>query len=420
MSRDKSNTSMLVSNVQHLFIIGAKGLGNYGGYETFVDKLTKYHQSNPHIRYHVACKANGSGYMDENKLSNGTVMKVDDHLFIYHNTDCFKIDIPKHMGAAQAIYYDCKALDKSISYCKSHPNVQHPIFYILACRIGPVFSHYVKKIHDIGGVVYVNPDGHEWMRAKWSKPVRKYWKESERLMVKHADLLVCDSVNIEKYIQESYASYHPHTTYIAYGADVKLSTLSDDDEKYVTWLNEHGLTPNNYYLIVGRFVPENNFETMIREFMKSHSKRDLAIVTTKNDEFLHRLDERLHWSSDPRIKFVGTVYDSELLKKIRENAYGYLHGHSVGGTNPSLLEALGSTKLNLLYDVGFNHEVGEDAALYWNLDDGNLAALIDRADNLRTDEIEHYGNIAKKRITDAYSWQFIADEYQKLWLGELK
>ena len=403
--------------MQDVFIIGSKGLGNYGGYETFVMKLIDYHSSNRNIRYHIACKANGSGYMDEKKLPGAKT--VSPHHFKYRNAICYKVPVKVQFKSAQAIFYDIDSLKWAINHIKKH-HIEHPIVYVLACRIGPFFEKYVKEIHQLGGKVFVNPDGHEWMRAKWSKPVRKYWKESERLMVKHADLLVCDSVNIEKYIQESYASYHPHTTYIAYGADVKLSTLSDDDEKYVTWLNEHGLTPNNYYLIVGRFVPENNFETMIREFMKSHSKRDLAIVTTKNDEFLHRLDERLHWSSDPRIKFVGTVYDSELLKKIRENAYGYLHGHSVGGTNPSLLEALGSTKLNLLYDVGFNHEVGEDAALYWNLDDGNLAALIDRADNLRADEIEHYGNIAKKRITDAYSWQFIGDEYQKLWLGELK
>ena len=403
--------------MQDVFIIGSKGLGNYGGYETFVMKLIDYHSSNQNIRYHIACKANGSGYMDEKKLPGAKT--VSPHHFKYRNAICYKVPVKEQFKSAQAIFYDIDSLKWAINHIKKH-HIEHPIVYVLACRIGPFFGKYVKEIHQLGGKVFVNPDGHEWMRAKWSKPVRKYWKESERLMVKHADLLVCDSVNIEKYIQESYASYHPHTTYIAYGADVKLSTLSDDDEKYVTWLNEHGLTPNNYYLIVGRFVPENNFETMICEFMKSHSKRDLAIVTTKNDEFLHRLDERLHWSSDPRIKFVGTVYDSELLKKIRENAYGYLHGHSVGGTNPSLLEALGSTKLNLLYDVGFNHEVGEDAALYWNLDDGNLAALIDRADNLRADEIEHYGNIAKKRITDAYSWQFIADEYQKLWLGELK
>ena len=93
---------------------------------------------------------------------------------------------------------------------------------------------------------------------------------------------------------------------------------------------------------------------MICEFMKSKTSRDFVIITTRDDKFLASLDKKLHFSNDKRIKFVGTVYDKELLKKIRENAYGYFHGHEVGGTNPSLLEALGATKLNLLYEVNFN------------------------------------------------------------------
>ena len=134
------------------------------------------------------------------------------------------------------------------------------------------FGKYVKEIHKLGGKVFVNPDGHEWMRAKWSAPVRKYWKESERGMVKYADLLVCDSINIEKYIKKEYGQYNPKTTFIAYGADVVKSKLSDTDPVYVDWFNEHGLLPFNYYYCCGRFVPENNFETMIREFMKSKTK----------------------------------------------------------------------------------------------------------------------------------------------------
>ena len=99
---------------------------------------------------------------------------------------------------------------------------------------------------------------------------------------------------------------------------------------------------------------------MIREFMKSKSsKRILLLITNVNEKFLSELEEKLHFKSDKRIKFVGTVYDQELLKKIRENAYAYFHGHTVGGTNPSLIEALGSTDLNLLVDVGFNKEVAE-------------------------------------------------------------
>lgn len=155
---------------------------------------------------------------------------------------------------------------------------------------------------------------------------------------------------------------------------------------------------------------------MIREFMKSHSKKDLAIITTKDDAFLKELDERLHFKNDSRIKFVGTVYDQELLKKIRENAYGYFHGHSVGGTNPSLLEALSSTRLNLLLDVGFNKEVGQDSALYWSKNDGDLAALIDEADQMSDEELKKYDLRSTDRIRDAYSWQFIADEYEKIWI----
>lgn len=237
-------------------------------------------------------------------------------------------------------------------------------------------------------------------------------------MVKHADLLVCDSVNIAKYIKEEYGKYNPKTTFIAYGADIEKSELKDTDPVYVDWLKEHDLSPFNYYYCCGRFVPENNFETMIREFMKSRTKRDFAIITTKNDEFLNELNEKLGFKKDLRIKFVGTVYNQELLKKIREQAYAYFHGHSVGGTNPSLLEAMGSTRLNLLFDVGFNKEVGQDAALYWSKKDGDLAGLIDRVDGLEEAELEEYGQKAKQRIRDAYSWQFIADRYEEIFCGE--
>lgn len=383
------------SAVQHIFIVGSKGIpGNYGGYETFVDKLTEYHQNNPNLKYHVACKAK------------------DTKTFEYHNADCFDVKVPS-IGPAQAIYYDVAALNQCVKYIRQH-NIQHPIVYILACRIGPFAAHFQKVIHKLGGKLYINPDGHEWMRAKWSAPVRKYWKISEQLMTKHCDLLICDSKNIEKYIHDEYGKYNPKTTFIAYGAETRKSKLMDDDPKVTAWYKEKGLSPRSYYLVVGRFVPENNYETMIREFMKSHSKRDFALITNVSDKFLEELKEKTHFDQDPRIKFVGTVYDKELLMKIRENAYGYFHGHEVGGTNPSLLEALGSTDLNLLLDVGFNREVAEDAALYWNKQPGNLASLIDQADNMNAGEITELGEKSSQRVVEAYSWQHIADEYNRL------
>lgn len=381
-----------MNNMQHVFIIGSKGIpGNYGGYETFVDKLTEYHKDVKDLKYHVACKAK------------------DTNEFEYHNAHCFNINVP-NIGPAQAIYYDVTALKYCCKYIKEH-HISHPIVYILACRIGPFAGHYQKKIHKLGGKVYVNPDGHEWMRAKWSAPVRKYWKISEQLMVKHSDLLICDSKNIEKYILETYDKYHPKTTFIAYGADIKPSPLSNDDEKWISWYKNHKVKPNEYYLIVGRFVPENNYEFMIEEFMKSNTKKDFVIVTTANEKFMNELEKKLHFKKDSRIKFVGTVYDQDLLKKIRENAYSYLHGHEVGGTNPSLLEALGSTNLNLLLDVGFNREVAEDSALYWKKEIQNLSKLINNIEGFTEVQITKMGKKAKNRIYDKYTWKTIAKMY---------
>ena len=385
--------------MQHIFIIGSKGIpGAYGGYETFVDKLTEYHQDREELKYHVACK--------DTKTFEET----------YHNARCFHVKVP-NIGPAQAIYYDVAALNRCCKYIAAH-KVENPIVYILACRIGPFMARFVRKIHKLGGKVYVNPDGHEWLRAKWPAPVRKYWKISEQMMVKRADLLVCDSKNIEKYIQESYAKYTPATTFIAYGAETRKSRLSDDDEKLAGWYAEKGLAAKQYYLVVGRFVPENNYETMIREFMQSKTAKVFAIITNVNDKFLEELESKLHYRSDPRIRFVGTVYDQELLMKIRENAYGYFHGHEVGGTNPSLLEALGCTDLNLLLGVGFNREVAEEAALYWSKESGDLARLIEQADAMPAEQIAALGAAAKQRIATAYSWQFITDEYARLFLGE--
>ena len=383
------------NQVQHVFLVGAKSLGAYGGYETFINKLTEYHQNNEKIKYHVACKANGDG--------------------------CIRILVPEKLGPAQAIYYDVASLRECCRIIREQ-SIEHPIVYIMACRIGPFMKHYYKAIHKLGGMVYLNPDGHEWMRAKWSAPVRKYWKLSEQMMIKWSDLAICDSVNIEKYIHEEYdgkgiKGRNPKTTFIAYGADLTLSKLADDDEKLMNWYKEKGLTKKGYYLVVGRFVPENSFEIMIREFMKSNSKKDFAIITNVNDRFLNELEEKLHFKSDKRIKFVGTVYDQELLKKIRENAYAYFHGHTVGGTNPSLIEALGSTDLNLLVDVGFNKEVAEDCALYWSRDDGALANLIDYADSMSTDDIAEMGRKARKRVAEEYTWEKICRKYEDAFLG---
>lgn len=380
--------------MKNVFIIGAKGIpANYGGYETFVDELVTRKKSRK-IQYHIAC-------MNQQQEEN-----------MYNGTRCFNVKVP-NIGPAKAIYYDVFALKNIVDYIKKN-KLESGIVYVLACRIGPFFKYYVKKLHKLNFEVYVNPDGHEWKRAKWNYFIKKYWKLSERLMVKNADLLICDSINIEKYIKEDYKKYNPNTTYIAYGADTTKSNLSDDSQELNDWYKQFNIQKNEYYLIVGRFVPENNYETVIMEFMKSKSKKDLVIITNvEQNKFYEMLKKTTCFEKDKRIKFVGTVYHKDLIKKIRENAYGYFHGHEVGGTNPSLLEALASTKLNLLLDVGFNREVAQNGAIYWNKETNNLAVLINKVDSFTKKEIEALSEIAQNRINKAYSWDYIVETYEK-------
>lgn len=381
--------------MKNIFIIGSKGIpAKYGGFETFVDKLTEY-RKNDEIMYHVSCM--GKDY-DE---------------FEYNNSRCFNVKVP-NIGPAKAVYYDIAALKQCIKYIEKN-NVENAKIYILACRIGPFIGWYKRKLEKMNIPLFVNPDGHEWKRAKWNAIIRRYWKVSERLMVKHADLLICDSINIEKYIQEDYKQYNPKTTFIAYGADLEKSKLEDNDSTLLEWYKKKDVKSKEYYLVVGRFVPENNYETMIVEFMKSKTKKDFVLITNvEENKFYDELKSKTGFENDKRIKFVGTVYDQELLKKIRENAYGYFHGHEVGGTNPSLLEALASTDLNLLLDVGFNREVALDGAIYFTKQLGNLAKKINSLELTDKKEIIELGLKARKRIESEYTWEKIVAEYENL------
>ena len=383
--------------MKDIFIIGSKGIpANYGGFETFVEKLTSGRVSQE-INYHISCMAENN---DE---------------FNYNNSRCFNIKVP-NIGSAKAVYYDILALNNSIKYMEDN-NIKNAIIYILACRIGPFMWIYKNKLKKLGVELLVNPDGHEWKRGKWNALIKQYWKVSERLMVKNADLLVCDSINIESYIKEDYKKYNPRTTFIAYGADCEASKLKDSDEELIKWYEEKKVKKDEYYLVVGRFVPENNYRLMIEEYMKSNTKKDFVLITNvEKNKFYEELRGTTNFENDSRIKFVGTVYNQELLKKIRENAYGYIHGHEVGGTNPSLLEALASTKLNLLLNVGFNKEVGEDGAVYFNKNSNDLANLIDKMDLLSNEELNEINKKAKARISNEYTWNKIIEKYEGLFL----
>lgn len=133
---------------------------------------------------------------------------------------------------------------------------------------------------------------------------------------------------------------------------------------------------------------------------------------------MRALREKTGFEKDKRIVFAGTVYEHELVKRIREGAIAYIHGHEVGGTNPSLLEALASTQVNLLYDVCYNREVGEDAALYFSKTDGSLRQLIEVVEDMPNKKRETFARKAKSEIADGYLCENISQKYEKLFLGE--
>lgn len=382
--------------MRDIFIIGSRGLpAQYGGFETFVEKLVS-HKVSPAIRYHVACLSDES---------------TGNH-FDYKGADCFTVNPPK-LGPARVIAYDMMAINYSLKLIKKE-GIQSPIFYILGNTIGAFIVHFAKKIQSIGGILLVNPDGLEWKRAKWSKPVQSYLKYSEKEMTKYANLIISDNRGIETYIQNTYP--WARTTFIAYGTDLSKTTLTAEDAPVRDWYQKWQTQEKDYYLILGRFVPENNYETAIREFMKSSTERDLVIICNhEGNAYFDELRQITGFDKDKRVKFVGTVYDQDLLKYIRNQAFAYIHGHEVGGTNPGLLEALAQTDLNLIYNVDFNHQVAQETALYWNKEDGNLSQLIDSVDGKVS--FEDLGNAAKANMKENYTWEKIVGEYEELFLS---
>ena len=227
--------------MKHVFIIGSRGLpGKYGGFETFTDQLVS-HKISSQIKYHVA---------NLSDTENGT------H-FDYRGADVFNVN-PIKAGGARVIFYDIKALNLALKICADE-KIERPVFYILGNTIGAIISYYARKIHKIGGILFVNPDGLEWRRSKWSKPIQKYLKFSEKMMTRKADLIISDNQGIEDYLKSEYGDVTSKV--LAYGTETIVSQPSEADDK---WFDDHQITKGHYFLMVGRFVPENNFEQLIK------------------------------------------------------------------------------------------------------------------------------------------------------------
>ena len=248
----------------------------------------------------------------------------------------------------------------------------------------------------------VNMDGLEWKRSKYSSTVQKFLKKAERWAALNGDFLVADSVGIEKYLKEE---YNKPATFIAYGADI----FSEPTESV---LDKYNLKPEGYNMLIARMEPENNIEMILKAHIMSGTGRELIVVgKTDNDYGKHLVSSYSHKAD---IRFLGGIYDIAVVNNLRYLSHLYFHGHSVGGTNPSLLEAMGSNSLIAANDNLFNRGVlGEDA--FYFADEQELVDTIRKV--IAKSDHKTYLNNNKRKIRDQYNWPRIIDEYEKLMLS---
>ena len=378
--------------MKNVFIIGSRGYhASYGGWETFVSNLTDYYQDKNTIFYI-------SEYTDN---KNEKIKEVSNNIIV------FPIYVKKS-GSATMFFYSIKALKYSIKYIKEH-QLENTYIYMLGLKLFHYLWLYEKELKKLSVTTLVNPDGLEHERSKWSYPIKKFFLLSEKLMLNHTDIIICDAKGIQEYIVKKYPKLKSITKYIAYGSE-NYNFENIDEEKI---LKEYNLKKNNYCLMVGRCVPENNYELVIKEYMNSKIKKYLIIITNlSSSNYYEELKEITNVENDKRIHFIDGVYDKIKLAVIRKNAYLYIHGHSVGGTNPSLIEALSLTDINILYDVCFNKDIGANSCLYFK-EKGSLTKILDNEKEL--DRKRNYlATSAKEIIKNNFTWDIIVKKYKKI------
>ena len=377
--------------MKHVFIIGSRGYHeNYGGWETFVTNLVDNYNDSATNFY----------------ISKITTNPEEDKE-VSKNIKIFPIRV-KNEGSFNMFLYSLKSIDKVIKYISDN-NIKKSYLYILGLKSLNYLSLKRRKLKKLGVTILVNPDGLEFKRSKWGFVAKTFFILSERFMLKSSDIIVCDSLGIKDYVDLKYPKLKEKTTYIAYGSNT-FDFKGVDEAKI---LKEYSLKRDSYCLMVGRCVPENNYELVIKEFMNSNIKKDLVIISNlKSSNYFNELVLKTECLKDKRIKFINGVYDQIKLAVIRKNAYLYIHGHSVGGTNPSLIEALSLTDLNILYDVSFNKYAGADSCLYFK-EDNSLTEILNNSKEL--DKIRKEKGIkAKDIVKNNFTWDIIIDKYKEI------
>lgn len=351
-------------------IIGTNGLpGRYGGWDQLLNHLTTNLQS----KYSFFVYTSSYNAVKGLKEYNGAKLKI----------------VPLKANGMQSVLYDIVSL--------IHAAIKYDVLVVLGtsgCVFLPVIRMFGKK-------VILNPDGAEWKRGKWNRPVKWFLKLSEHFGVKYSDIVVADNKVIQYYIKES---YQVNAEIIEYGGDnvVNVPLSNETAEKYQIRIND-------YAFKVCRIEPENNIDLILESFKESN----LKFILVGNWNFSnYGKNLREQYSGYKNLSLLDPIYDQKTLDELRSNCGIYIHGHSVGGTNPSLVEAMNLGLCCLVYDVDYNRQTTEDSAVYFKTSD-ELLNLLRKFEGGSLDT-EKYRVSMKNIATRRYYWSLITDKYSDL------
>lgn len=358
-------------------IIGTRGIPNqYGGFEQFIEFVAPELVSRGHEIYVY----NSSLHPYKESLYKGV------HIIR-------QFDPENKIGTAGQFIYDFNCIVDS-----------RKRKYDIILQLGYTSSSVWTFLYPSSALLVTNMDGLEWKRSKYSKPVQSFLKYAERWAALHSDALIADSRGIQEYLQQQYKK---SAAFIAYGA----IPFKDADE---TVAAQFSLSNYNYNMLIARMEPENNIETIIKGHLQASRKTILVIIGGTGNKFGKKL--RSTYESE-HIRFVGPVYDMIKLNNLRYFSQLYFHGHSVGGTNPSLLEAMASRALIVAHDNVFNKSVLANDAFYFT-SPANIAAVIDGP--VTKSDCTTMLNNNMDRIKNEYSWQQVTNALENYLTDSLK
>jgi len=360
-------------------MIGTRGVpANYGGFETCVEELGRRLAERGH------------------------------EVTVYCRSSSYPERLPAYLGM-ELVYLPCFKGKAVETLSHTFLSVLHASFmrsFDVLMVFNAANSPALAVPRLLGKKIAINTDGLEWKRGKWGVVARRYYKSAEWLSTRLADRIVADSTGIQDYYRDTYGK---ESTYIAYGAYPGVSR----DPKLIEPM---GLKPGGYFLQVTRFEPENNPLLTIQAYKKLKTDKKLVLVggvpyRSGYAEEMARLAK-----GDPNIIMPGYIFEKELLNELWCNSFAYVHGNEVGGTNPALLQSMGSASFVIAIDVPFSRDVLSGAGIFFDKDAASLAQKMNWAIENK-DGLEPFRKRAVDRIREHYSWERVADGYEALFYG---